>query len=56
VGPNDVFASFGPCSVQSAPVGSLEGGSDGKEGMKMVVVGGSGERKVGGRWRRGCRQ
>ena len=47
-----MFASFGPHSVQSAPVGSFEGGGDHGEGMGTVVAGGSGERKVGGRWRR----
>jgi hypothetical protein len=55
VGPNDMFVSFGPCSVQLAPVSSLEGGGDGGEGMG-TVAGGSGERKVGGRWQCGRHQ
>ena len=53
VSPNDTNVSFGLRSVQLAPVSSLEGGG---EGVGMVVAGGSGERKVGGRWSYGHHQ
>ena len=38
MGPNDVIASFGPCSVLLAPVGSFAGGV-GRGGIGEVAVG-----------------